>query len=67
MATKTFTVRVPEKLDLKQSQELLASVLAKAGHPTCFSGFKIAFENAVDPQNVVLVTEKGHSTVREAS
>jgi hypothetical protein len=67
MPAKQITVRVPEKLDLKQSQELLAAVLVKAGHPNCFSGFKIAFESAVDPERLVLVTEKDHKSVREAT
>jgi len=64
--TKQVTVRVPEKLSLEQSQKLLASVLGKAGCPTCFSGFKISFESAVDPAHIVLVTEKDHINVREA-
>jgi len=62
---KQVTVRVPEKLNLEQSQKLLASVLGKAGCPTCFSGFKISFETAVDPANIVLVAEKDHINVRE--
>jgi hypothetical protein len=62
---KQVTVRVPEKLSLEQSQKLLASVLGKTGCPTCFSGFKISFESAVDPANIVLVAEKDHINVRE--
>ncbi|HTZ67878.1 MAG TPA: hypothetical protein VMB83_10510 [Roseiarcus sp.] len=67
MAAKHVTVRVPEKLNLEQSQKLLVSVLGKAGCPTCFSGFRITFENAVDPANIVLVAEKDHASVREIS
>jgi hypothetical protein len=63
---KQITVRVPHNLNLEQSQKVLAAVLVKAGHPFCFSGFKIAFETAVDPENLVLVTEKDYSSVREA-
>jgi hypothetical protein len=63
---KTVTVRVPDNLNLEQSQKLLASVLGKAGHPFCLSGLQINFENAVDPANVVLVVEKGSLNVLEA-
>jgi hypothetical protein len=62
---KTVTVRVPEKLNLEQSQKLLASVLGKAGHPFCLSGMNINFETAVDPANKVLTVEKGTLNVLE--
>jgi hypothetical protein len=62
---KIITVRVPEKSNLDQLQKLLGSVVAKAGHPMCLSGFQITFENAVDPANIVMVTEKDHVNVRE--
>jgi len=62
---KQITVRVPEKLTLEQSQKLLGSVLGRAGCPTCFSGFKISFESAVDPANLVFVAEKDHINVRQ--
>ena len=62
---KRITVRVPEKTSLEQAQKLLGSVLGKAGHPNCFSEFQITFENAVDPANLVMVTEKDHVNVRE--
>jgi hypothetical protein len=62
---KVVTVRVPEKLTLEQSQKVLGSVLGKVGHPACFSGFKISFENAVDPSNVVLTVEKASLNVSE--
>ena len=62
---KHITVRVPEKMNLEQSQKLLASVLGKVGCPHCYSGFKITFENAVDPANVILVAEKDLANVRE--
>jgi len=51
---KTVSVRVSEKLTLEQSQKVLASVLGKMGHPACYSGFNINFQNIVDPANVVL-------------
>jgi hypothetical protein len=62
---KVVTVRVPEKLSLEQCQKVLGSVLGKVGHPNCFSGFKISFENAVDPSNVILAVEKAGLNVRE--
>ena len=31
----------------------------------CLSGFQITFENAVDPANIIMVTEKDHVNVRE--
>jgi hypothetical protein len=55
---KTVTVRVPANLSLEQSQKVLASVLGKAGHPTCYSGLKISFESVVDPANVLLHVDK---------
>jgi hypothetical protein len=55
---KAVTVRVPANLSLEQSQKVLASVLGKAGHPTCYSGLKISFENAVDPANILLHVDK---------
>jgi hypothetical protein len=63
---KSVTVRVPNNLNLEQSQKLLAAVLGKAGHPMCLSGLQINFENAVDPANLVLVVEKGSLNVLEA-
>jgi len=55
---KSVTVRVPANLSLEQSQKILATVLGKAGHPTCYSGFKISFENVVDPANLLLHVDK---------
>jgi hypothetical protein len=63
---KTITVHTREPLNLEQCHKVLASVLGKAGHPFCFSGFKIAFENAVDPAPMVLTVEKGSLNVTEA-
>jgi hypothetical protein len=62
---KNVTVHVPGNLNLDQCHKVLASVLGKAGHPMCFSGFKIAFENAVDPAPMVLTVEKGSLAVTE--
>jgi hypothetical protein len=62
---KALTVRVPEKLNLEQCQKVLASVLGKAGHPGCFSGFKISFENAVDPSNILLHVDRANLNVTE--
>lgn len=55
---KSITVRVPGNLSLEQSQKILASVLGKVGCPTCYSGFKISFEAAVDPANILLQVDK---------
>ena len=55
---KKITVRVPELLNLEQSQKVLASVLGKAGHPNCYSGFNISFQNAVDPAEHIMIVEK---------
>jgi hypothetical protein len=63
---KVITVRVPDKLTLEQSQKVLGVVLGKAGCPHCYSGFKISFENAVDPANLVLNVEKDSLNVSEA-
>ena len=52
--SKTVTVRVSDKMNLEQCQKVLAAVLTKAGHTHCYSGFKLSFENAVDPANIVL-------------
>ncbi|MGD0786517.1 MAG: hypothetical protein ABR898_00945 [Terracidiphilus sp.] len=60
-----ITVRIPENLNLEQSQRVLASVLNKAGHPTCYSGFNISFENAVDPAETILLVERGSQKVIE--
>jgi len=62
---KVVTVHVPEKLNLEQCQKILASVLGKVGHPGCYSGFNINFQNAVDPANVVLTVDKANLNVRE--
>jgi hypothetical protein len=62
---KNITVHVRESLNLDQSHKVLASVLGKAGCPNCFSGFKIAFDNAVDPANILLTVEKGSQKIVE--
>jgi hypothetical protein len=56
---KNVTVHVPETLNLESCQKLLASVLAKVGHPGCYSGFNINFQNVVDPAEHLLVVERG--------
>jgi hypothetical protein len=53
--SKDVTVRVPENLNLEQSKQVLVNVLAKVGHPYCFSGFKIGFEIAVHSINDLTV------------
>ena len=62
---KKITVRVHESLNLEQSQKVLASVLGKAGCPTCYSGFNISFENAVNPAETLLNLEKGSQKLTE--
>ena len=59
MKRKVVTVHVPGNLTLEQSQKVLAAVLGKAGHPTCYSGFQVSFESVVDPENLVFMVEKG--------
>jgi hypothetical protein len=62
---KSITVRVHESLTLEQCQKVLSSVLGKAGHPHCYSGFNISFENAVDPGDTIMVVEKGSQKIVE--
>ena len=62
---KRISVRVHESLNLEQSQKVLASVLGKAGHPNCYSGFNISFENAVNPADTILNVEKGSQKITE--
>ncbi|ADV80863.1 hypothetical protein [Terriglobus saanensis] len=62
---KTVTVRVPESLNLESCQKVLASVLGKVGHPTCYSGFNINFQNVVDPAEHLLTVEKGSLKISE--
>lgn len=62
---KKVTVRVHENLNLEQSQKVLAAVLNRAGHPTCYSGFNISFENAVDPAELIMVVERGSQKIME--
>lgn len=52
--SKTVTVHVSNKMNLEQCQKVLAAVLTKAGHTHCYSGFKLSFEDIVDPANLVL-------------
>ena len=59
MKRKVVTVHVPGNLTLEQSQKVLAAVLGKAGHPNCYSGLQVSFESVVDPENLVLMVEKG--------
>ena len=62
---KKIAVRVREPLNLEQSQKVLASVLGKAGHPNCYSGFNISFENVVDPADTIMIVAKGGHAVTE--
>jgi hypothetical protein len=62
---KRITVRVHESLNLEQCQKVLGSVLGKAGHPNCYSGFNISFENAVNPADSIMIVEKGSQKVVE--
>jgi hypothetical protein len=59
---KSVVVRVPSNMTLQQAQQALANVLNKVGHPGCYSGFNISFQNAVDPAPLVLEV-KGHDVV----
>jgi hypothetical protein len=53
------TVHVREPLNLEGCQKVLASVMAKVGHPGCYSGFNINFQNVVDPAEHLLMVERG--------
>jgi len=60
---QNVTVHVPDKMNLEQSQKLLAQVLGKVGHPGCYSGININFKNIVDPAERVLTIDKSHNLV----
>ncbi len=62
---KNVTVRVHENLNLEQCQKVLAQVLNRAGHPQCYSGFNLSFENAVDPAEVIMIVERGSQKIME--
>ncbi len=61
---KSVSVSVPQNLTLEQTQKVVAAVMGKVGHPTCFSGYKISFEDIVDPA-LNLAVEKGSLQVTE--
>ena len=56
--TKTISVVVPAKLNLVQSQAILASVLKRGGCPTCISGLRINFETEVERFTVDTTTHE---------
>ncbi len=58
---KGVSVRVPDGLNLDQCKAVLAAVLGKAGHPNCFSGIKIGFDNSID----YLTVKPGSTEVSE--
>lgn len=62
---RTVTVHAPGNMTLEQAQHVLASVLGKVGHPTCYSGFNINFVNMGDPAPLVLKVD-GSMKVTEA-
>ena len=62
---KTVTVHVTGQLSLENCQKVLASVLGKVGHPACYSGFNINFQNVVDPAENILRVEPGSLKVVE--
>jgi len=57
---KHITVIVRQRTNLEQAQKILASAFLHGGFPQCYSGFKITFENAVDPESPVFVTDKNN-------
>jgi hypothetical protein len=65
-AHRSLIVRVPNKMNLEQSQRVLATVLGKAGCPTCYSGLKISFESAVDPAPEIMNVEEHSLQISEA-
>ena len=62
---KTVTVRVSEPLNLESCQKVLASVMGKVGHPGCYSGFNINFQNVIDPAEHLLTVERGSLKIAE--
>jgi hypothetical protein len=62
-ASKTITVHAPNNMTLAQAQQVLASVLGKAGHPTCVSGLHISFVNLGDPAPLNFNVEPGSMKV----
>lgn len=66
-ATKSLVVRVPAKMNLQQAQQVLATVLGKAGCPNCYSGHKISFENVIDPAPEILNVEEESLKISEAT
>jgi hypothetical protein len=45
---ETVTVRVPQRLNLEQTQKVVANVLGKLGCPGCLSGYDIRFTQAIN-------------------
>jgi hypothetical protein len=60
MSTKVVTVHAPTNMSLEQSQQVLAAVLGKAGHPTCVSGLHINFVNLGDPAPLNFKVDPGN-------
>jgi hypothetical protein len=58
--TKHITVIVRKRTTLEQAQKILVSALGHGGCPQCYSGLKITFEDAVDPESAVFVTDKNN-------
>ncbi len=56
---KSITVHVHDQLNLESLQKVLASIMTKAGHPGCLSGYNLNFMNAVDPAERVFIVERG--------
>ena len=63
VSKKAVTVHTPANMTLDQAQKVLASVLGKVGHPSCYSGFNISFVNLGDPAPLVLNVETGSMKV----
>lgn len=61
--TKQITVLVHKRTNLEEAQKILASALGHAGCPHCYSGFRLTFEDAVDPESQIFVTAKDNVSV----
>ena len=61
--TKAVTVHAPTNMTLAQAQQVLATVLGKAGHPNCVSGLHISFVSLADPAPLNLKVEPGSMNV----
>lgn len=50
MSTPTITVNIPRDVgnDLAKIQKIQAALVSRLGHPACYSGFNILFQQEVE-------------------